>query len=63
MGKLKFYTISEVAELLKVHDRTIRRLIDNKKLKAVKIGTTWRISEDDLNEYLESNKTKGDEEK
>lgn len=59
---MRFYTIEEVAGLLKVHDRTVRRLIDGEKLKAVKIGTTWRISESDLNDYLEANKTgkKGD---
>lgn len=54
---MRFYTIVEVAKLLKVHDRTVRRLIDDEKLKAVKIGTTWRISESDLNDYLEANKT------
>ena len=54
---LRFYTIVEVAELLRVNDRTVRRLIDGGKLKAVKIGTTWRISESDLNDYLEANKT------
>lgn len=53
---MKFYTIEEVAEMLKVSDKTVRRLIEGKKLDAVKVGTVYRISEEDLKKYLEENK-------
>lgn len=46
------YTLSQVSERLLVSVKTIRRLIDNQKLSAIKISGQWRISEDQLNEYL-----------
>lgn len=55
--KEEFYTVEEVAELLKVHDRTIRREIQRGKLKKVMIGNSLRIRRDDLEEYLEKNRS------
>jgi len=49
--KIKLYTTQEVANILKVHQRTVFRYIKSGKLKAVKIGT-WRIHEDDLRKLL-----------
>lgn len=46
-------TVKETAQILKVSERTIIRLIQNKQLKAVKI-TKWLIDEDDLKKYIES---------
>lgn len=43
-----YYTIYEVADLLKVHHTTIRRAIKEKRLKASKIGTKWLIKADDI---------------
>lgn len=58
---MKVYTIEEVAEVLKVHDRTVRRYIKAGDLKAVNLGSAgqpnWRIQEDDLMAFLESRKT------
>lgn len=48
------YTINEVAIICKVSSYTIERLIKSQKLSATKIGSQWRISEDQLDEYLES---------
>lgn len=50
----KFYTVPEIAELLKVSERSINRYIKSGKLKASKIGW-WRIKKSDLDEFL--NKT------
>lgn len=55
--KEEFYTVEEIAELLKVHDRTIRREIQRGKLKKVMIGNSLRIRRDDLEEYLEKNRS------
>lgn len=41
-------TIDEVAQILKVHRMTILRHIYSKDIKAVKIGQSWRISEEEL---------------
>lgn len=58
---MKVYTIEEVAEVLKVHDRTVRRYIKAGDLKAVNLGSVsqpnWRVQEDDLMAFLESRKT------
>lgn len=44
----KFYTIYEVADILKVHHTTIRRAIKENRLQAFKIGTKWLIKKDDI---------------
>lgn len=49
-------TISQTAEYLKVCDKTIRRLISKKELRAFKVGTSWRIRMEDILEFV--NKTK-----
>ena len=48
----KMLTVYEVAEHLRVNHNTVRRLISEKKLKAVRIGNAIRIQEPDLAEYL-----------
>ncbi len=49
-------TISQTAEYLKVCDKTIRRLISKKELRAFKVGNSWRIRIEDIFEFV--NKTK-----
>jgi excisionase family DNA binding protein len=44
----KFYTIYEVADILKVHHTTIRRAIKDNRLKAFKVGTKWLIKKEDI---------------
>ena len=46
------YTVKQVANYLKVCDRTVIRLIHDKKIKASKVGGSWRIKEKDINKYL-----------
>ena len=43
-----FYTIDEVATILKVHHTTIRRAIKDKRLRAFKLGAKWLIKKDDI---------------
>ncbi|MFV0520114.1 MAG: helix-turn-helix domain-containing protein [Lachnospirales bacterium] len=50
----KLYTIDEVASMLKVHHKTIRRHISSGVLKANKVGKQWRISGHELSVFLES---------
>lgn len=49
---MKFYTTEEVAEMLKVDVVSVRRLIQNKKIKAHKVVSAWRIKESDLEAYI-----------
>lgn len=48
-----FYTMQEVADMLRVSYWTIRRQVDAGFLKGYKIGGDWRFTEDQLTEYLE----------
>ncbi len=55
---MKFYTTFEVADLLKVSERTIREWIRGGKLGATRLGgtKTVRISEEDLQRFLAENR-------
>jgi excisionase family DNA binding protein len=48
----RFYTILQIAELLHVHERTVRRWIDKEKLRAHEFGAVIRIVESDLRAFL-----------
>lgn len=51
----KFYTIDQVAEILGMHHKTIRKFITEGKLGANKVGKQWRISGHDLSVFMEKN--------
>ncbi len=44
-------SVKQVAYILKVHPLTIRRYINDKRLKAVKVGGNIRIAENDLQDF------------
>lgn len=44
----EYYTIYEVADLLKVHHKTVRRMIKDERLPAQRLGREWRIKRDDI---------------
>ena len=46
-------TIQEVADRLRVNEKTVRRWIDTQELPAFKLGRQWRISEQDLRRFLQ----------
>ncbi len=52
----KYYTLEEIAQILKVHRETVRRYIRKGDLKAARIGKEYRVREDDLNTFYESKK-------
>jgi excisionase family DNA binding protein len=52
-GKLR--TIDERAELCQVSPRTIQRLIKSGALRASRIGRLVRISDEDAEDFLDSN--------
>ena len=51
----KFYTIDQIAEILGMHHKTIRKFITEGKLRANKVGKQWRISGHDLSLFMEDN--------
>lgn len=51
-NEIRVYTTEEVAEILQVTKRTIYNYIKAGALKAVKIGKYWRISAENLEEFI-----------
>lgn len=54
MTEGKYYTIEEVAEMLKVVYLTVYRWIQDGKLKAYKAGKQYRINKSDLDRFITS---------
>lgn len=52
MQNEQFYSIHEVAKMLKVAYLTVYRWIQSKKLKAYKAGKQYRIKKEDLDVFL-----------
>jgi excisionase family DNA binding protein len=52
-----FLTPQEVANDLQLNTLTIYGYIKKKKLLAIKIGRNYRIAKEDLDKFIESNKT------
>lgn len=52
----QFYTIKEVAQNLKVSERTIHNWIKEGQLNSYKVGRLTRISKEQLEEYLQKEK-------
>jgi len=51
----RFLTTNEIAEILRVHQRTVQRWISSNRLKATKVGPKiLRVRKQDLDEFLES---------
>jgi excisionase family DNA binding protein len=50
--RIKFFTIAEVAEMLRVATRTVRRRIASGELTAHRFGGAVRIAEGDLRAFL-----------
>ena len=52
-NKIPMLTIKEVAKTLRVSDTTIRRWIEEGKIKALKFGHQWRFRTSDISQWLE----------
>jgi excisionase family DNA binding protein len=53
MTDQKFYTLEEVADMLRVSVETVRRLVLSGEIEAKRVGRQYRISQENLNKYLE----------
>jgi excisionase family DNA binding protein len=51
-GEGDILTIKQIAEYLKVTDRTIYKLAAAKKIPAFKVGGTWRFSRADIDRWI-----------
>ncbi len=48
-----YYTAEQIAEMLHMHVKTVQRYIREGKLRAVKLGKSWRVSGHDLSVFTE----------
>ena len=57
-------TLAEVAQLLKVGDKTVYTMAQRGEVPAFKVRGQWRFKRDDLNDWIEQQKaTSRDEER
>jgi excisionase family DNA binding protein len=54
----RFMTVGEVAAVLRVSTMTVYRLINAGQLPAVRIGRSFRVSEEELDRYLAERHTR-----
>jgi excisionase family DNA binding protein len=55
----RLLTVAEVALVMRVSRMTVYRLIRRGQLKAIRVGRNYRVRENDLNSYLESQAVTG----
>lgn len=49
---MKAYTVQQAAEILQVCPDTVKKEIKRNRLKGMKVGTEWRITEQALADYM-----------
>ena len=49
----KFYSVMQLSSMLGIHPKTLQRYIREGKLRANKIGKSWRVSGHDLSVFTE----------
>lgn len=53
---LEFLDTKQVASILRLHYKTVARMIREGRLPASKIGKEWRINRSDLEAFVERNR-------
>lgn len=62
MANFTLYKLDEVAEMLDLTKRTLYDYVKDGRLKAVKIGKFWRVSEENLQDFLQKGSKRPKEE-
>ena len=52
MSDVRFLTVAEVATMMRVSKMTVYRLVHGGELPALRVGRSFRVTEDDVQEYL-----------
>ena len=50
---IKVYSLEEVSKILNVTTRTLYDYLKSGKLKGFKIGNKWRITQEELKQFIE----------
>lgn len=52
LNEITLYTLTELERVLGVTHRTLQSYVKDGRLKAVKIGGKWKVSEDNLKKFI-----------
>ncbi len=52
ISEVKFLTVAEVAAVMRESKMTVYRLVHSGELEAVRVGRSFRVPENAVNEYL-----------
>ncbi len=52
LAQVRFLTVAEVATVMRVSKMTVYRLVHNGELPAVRVGKSFRVPEQAVNDYL-----------
>ena len=52
ISEVKFLTVAEVAAVMRVSKMTVYRLVHSGELTAVRVGRSFRVTEEAVDEYL-----------
>ena len=56
-ARARLLTVGEVAEMLRVSNMTVYRLVKAGDLRALRVGKSYRLREDDVDAFLSSRYT------
>lgn len=54
LGEVRFLTVAEVASIMRVSKMTVYRMVHNGDLPAVRVGRSFRVSEEAVHKYLDN---------
>jgi excisionase family DNA binding protein len=54
---VKAFTAEEIAEYLRLHPYTVRKLAREKKIPAFRVGGQWRFRKDEIDSWSKNKKT------
>jgi excisionase family DNA binding protein len=58
--RVRFLTVAEVAETMRVSKMTVYRLVHGGELPAIRVGRSFRVPQDALDAYLAASSVEGD---
>jgi excisionase family DNA binding protein len=58
INKIKFYLVEEISDILNLSKESVVKYIHQGRIHAVKIGSSWHISNESLNTFLKTGNCK-----
>ncbi|RKS75217.1 excisionase family DNA binding protein [Motilibacter peucedani] len=52
LGEMRFMTVAEVADIMRVSKMTVYRLVHSGELPAVRVGRSFRVPEQAVHDYV-----------